>query len=171
MSSYNNCIPIYYIVLLVVAGIQVDGTCEHFAVSPETLVFTEHPHRIAADNEGDIVLRCAASVRKIGGFQITFTSDQDRSGSKSAWRDYRICWSYIPKSEETSIQYCSSSGGIIINNTASNNELVSEITLVNVSIKNDGRYSCYVEDWKMKYSSYEIYVNITTGVLILYLNQ
>ena len=62
-----------------------------FAVSPEPVVFTEHPRSGSVSAGGDEVdLRCAAVVKRIGGFVIEFI-ESDGFGEKNTWRQIQIC--------------------------------------------------------------------------------
>jgi hypothetical protein len=156
--------------LVVLLATQVVGKCEEFAVSPKPIVFTEHPRGTVANAGDEVHLRCTANVEQIGGFQIVRDSIR-RYGRKGAWRQYRICWMYQPLDERT-IEYCSSRGDLTVSSSSTGgDEMVSELKFLNASAASSGFYSCYIEDWRTRYSSYPAYVQVGSDGTSIFNNR
>ena len=138
--------------------------CEDFVVSPKPIVFTEHPRGTVANIGDEVHLRCTANVEQIGGFQIV-SKTNPKYGKKDTWRHYSICWMYQPLDERETIEYCSSRGDLTISSSSTGgDEVVSELKFLNASVASSGFYSCYIEDWRTRYSSYPAYVQVFPGV-------
>jgi hypothetical protein len=152
-------------------GGGVKGVCEDFVVSPKPIVFTEHPRGTVANIGDEVHLRCTANVEQIGGFQIV-SKTNPKYGKKDTWRHYSICWMYQPLDERETIEYCSSRGDLTISSSSTGgDEMVSELKFLNASAASSGFYSCYIEDWRTRYSSYPAYVQVGSDGTSIFNNR